>query len=455
MGNSRGKLFCVILAAGLGTRMDSSVPKVLHRIYGKPLLLYSLEAVKRLGPAKTVVVVGKDHGPIKENVGAGVSFAVQKEQKGTAHALASAVAQLKDARNGTVLVTNGDTPLISAATLRKFLGLHAKHKNAVSVLSFEARDPYSYGRVLRDAEGRPLKVVEEKDATEREKTVREVNSGVYAIEAGALHLIKDIKLNRKKGEYYLTDIVETAAKKGVPIGVFCVGRKEEFLGVNTRKDLERAHKVVRENIVAGWLDRGVSFIDASSVHIGPDVKIGADTLIYPNVFIEGDTRVGRNCTIYPNVRIAGSVIKNGAVIKDTTVIEFSIVGASAQVGPFAHIRPESRIGESAKIGNFVELKKSSVGRGSKAMHLSYIGDAALGRDVNIGAGTITCNYDGRKKHITRIENGVFVGSDTQFVAPVRVGKGAYIGAGSTITKDVPPGVLALSRAKQTHLKKKS
>lgn len=441
-------LFCVILAAGLGTRMKSSLPKVLHPICGKPMLFYPLEAVRRLRPARTVVVVGKNSGPNLEALGMpeGVSLAVQKEQKGTAHALLAALPSLTG--SATVLVLNGDAPFVTPATLSAFLKKHKSRGNAVSVLSFVAKEPSTYGRITRN----PLRIVEEKDAGASEKAIKEVNSGVYAIEADALPMLKSIKMNKKKGEYYLTDLVEAAVGKGRPAGVFCMGREEEFLGVNSRKDLAKANAIMRRRIVEGWLEKGVSFLDASSVLIDDSVRIGRDTVIYPGVCLEGNTVVGKNCTIYPNVRMTHSTVRDGAVIKDSTVIEHSVVGAGAQVGPFARLRPESRIGDSAKIGNFVEVKKSIIGRGSKAMHLSYIGDATVGRNVNVGAGTITCNYDGTKKYRTTIGNGVFVGSDSQFVAPVKVGRGAYIGAGSVITENVPPGSLAVSRARQVNIK---
>lgn len=448
-----GNIYGVILAAGLGTRMKSSLPKVLHKVHGRPMLLYSLDAVRSLRPRKTVVVVGKDSALVRESVGglSDVVFAVQNEQKGTAHALLSAENELKGL-TGTVLVANGDTPLLTPGTLKKFLGLHRRSRNTLSVLSFDAKDPYSYGRILRDRSGNPLRVVEERDASRSERAITEVNSGVYAMETAALPLLRAIKINRRKGEYYLTDLVETAAGRGHRVGAYCLGDEEEFLGVNSRKDLHRAHQVIRGKIIEGWLGKGVTFYDASSVFIDALVKIGPDTVIYPNVCLEGGTRIGKNCIIYPNVRIKDSTLRDGVIIKDSTLIENSTIGADAQVGPFAHLRPECRIGDSAKIGNFVELKKSSVGSGSKAMHLSYIGDSTLGRRVNIGAGTITCNYDGLKKHRTTISNGVFVGSDTQLIAPVKVGKGAYIGAGSTITRDVPAGALAIGRAQQVNVK---
>jgi bifunctional UDP-N-acetylglucosamine pyrophosphorylase/glucosamine-1-phosphate N-acetyltransferase len=452
MKSSR-KLACVILAAGLGTRMKSSIPKVLHKLHDVPLLQYSLITAARLRPDRVIAVVGKSQNLIKDSVktDSGVRFAVQKTPKGTAHALKSAVPLLKGFK-GTTVVMNSDTPLVTSETLRKFLVLHRRQGNSLSVLSFVAEDPGSYGRIIRDRDGRPLRVVEDRDATDEEKAVREVNSGVYAIESDALPLLSSIRLNRKKGEYYLTDLIDIAIRKGRSTGVFCVGEEEEFLGINTRRDLLRAHEVFRKRQADYWLERGVNFIDPDAVFIGPSVAIGRETVIYPNVFLQGDTRVGSGCTIFPNVRIIDSSILDGATVKDSSVIEESTIGREAQVGPFAHLRPGSKIGNAARIGNFVEVKKSTIGGGTKAMHLTYIGDSEVGRKVNIGAGTITCNYDGRKKHKTVIGDEVFVGSDSQLVAPVRLGKGSYVGAGSTVTEDVPAGALALSRARQRNLK---
>jgi bifunctional UDP-N-acetylglucosamine pyrophosphorylase/glucosamine-1-phosphate N-acetyltransferase len=444
------KISCVVLAAGQGTRMKSNLPKVLHKLYDRPMLLYCLDTLKMLKSEKIVVVVAEKHKEIKDAVSNSfnVTFAVQKEQKGTAHALLQASSFTRN----TVLVTNGDAPHITIATLRKFLSLHRKNKNSVSMLSFKAADPSSYGRIIRDKRGLPIRVVEEKDASPREKEIQEVNSGVYAIEPNALPFLNEIKLNKKKGEYYLTDIIHVAREKGAAVGVYQIGDEEEFLGINTRQDLAMANEVLRKKTILELQEKGVVIMDANSVYIWPSVKIGRDTEIYPNVLIQGNTVIGKRCTIYPNVRIIDSRIKESAVIKDSTLIENSSVGAGAQVGPFSHIRPESSIGDSAKIGNFVEVKKSNIGKGTKAMHLSYLGDATIGKEVNIGAGTITCNYDGKRKHRTLIEDEVFVGSDTQLVAPVKLGKGSYIGAGSTITKDVPSGDLAVSRTEQKSLK---
>ncbi len=445
------KLACVILAAGLGKRMNSSLPKVMHKIYDKPMIQYVLDSVSKLRPERTVIVVGEHHEEIEGSIrGSAVSFALQREAKGTGDALSKAKAALKDF-DGTVLVLNGDTPLVTPETLKRFLRLHHKQRNAVSLISFIADDPKAYGRILRDSLGRISSIVEDRDATEGQKNIKEVNSGVYAIEQAALGLLKDIPLNPSKGEYYLTEVISIAKNRGYKVNSYCIGSENELMGVNTKSELLKAHLAMRKRIVNGWIEKGITFIDPDSAFVYPDVRIGGDTIIYPSVYLEGKTRVGKGCVIYPNVHIIDSEIGDGVLIKDSTVIEGAIVRSKAVIGPFAHLRHGCDIGSESKIGNFVEVKKSVIGQGTKASHLSYIGDALIGKGVNIGAGTITCNYDGKEKRRTTIDDNVFIGSDTQLVAPVRVGKGAYVGAGSTITKDVPPMSLALSRAEQKHI----
>lgn len=446
------KLATVILAAGLGTRMKSSIPKVLHKIYDKPIIQYVADSTKKLKAKDNIVVISPKTDEIKKTLdNYPVTFVIQKEPKGTADALKTAVSNLNKF-DGTLLVLNGDTPLISTQTLKRFLRLHNHHKEDISIISFIAECPHSYGRIIR--QGNQVKaIIEDRDASKDQKKIKEVNSGIYAMESHALKLLKEIKINKTKAEYYLTDIVDIAVKKGYRVGAHILGNETEMTGINTREDLYKAGIYLREKILSGWINNGVSFIDRSSVFIHPEAKIGMDTIIYPNVFIEGKTVVGSNCIIYPNTRIVDSIIGNNVVIKDSTVIESSTIKSNASIGPFAHIRPGSIIGRSSKIGNFVEIKKSVVGEGTKASHLSYLGDAEIGKNVNIGAGTITCNYNGREKHKTIIEDNVFVGSDTQLVAPVRVGRGAYVGAGSTITKDVPSLSLAVSRAEQRHIEK--
>ena len=447
------KLAAVVLAAGLGTRMNSSVPKVLNDLNGTLMLQHVLNTLYKLKPKRIVVVAGMHIEEIKKSIqdGSNIFFAHQKEAKGTGDALLKAVPALRGFQ-GTVLVVNGDTPLITPETLKKFLLLHIKRRDTLSLISFISREPDSYGRVIRDERGNVLSIIENRDATVSQKSIKEVNSGVYAIESQGMGFLKAMKLNESKGEYYLTDLVHIAKNKGVKIDAFCMGSKDEFIGINTHQELEKARQLMKDRIIRRWIDRGVSFVDTTSVFISSDVKMGKGTIVYPNVHLEGNTKVGRGCTIYPNVRIQNSTIGDSAIIKDPTLIEGSVVKNRASVGPFAHIRPGSEIGTGARIGNFVEVKKSVIGSGTKASHLTYLGDAKIGKDVNIGAGTITCNYDGYKKHITVIKDKVFIGSDSQLIAPVKIGKGAYIGAGSTIIKDVPSNALALSRVEQRHLK---
>ena len=324
-------------------------------------------------------------------------------------------------------------------------------RNDISLLSFIAADSGSYGRILRDTQGKVLSIVEDRDATAAQREIREVNSGVYAMQPATLRLLKEIKMNKAKKEYYLTDIVHIARAKGVTIEAFCADSEEEFIGINTRKELDQAVQMMKCRLIDRWCDQGVRFIDVSSVFISANTVIGKGTIIYPNVHIEGVTKIGQGCSIFPNVRILDSTIGDGATVKDSTLIERSIIKKNASVGPFAHIRPGCTIGEHAKIGNFVEVKNTEIGPDTKASHLSYLGDAKIGKGVNIGAGTITCNYDGYHKHVTCIEDNVFVGSDSQLIAPVTIARGAIVGAGSTITGNVPAHALAVSRVKQTNI----
>jgi bifunctional UDP-N-acetylglucosamine pyrophosphorylase/glucosamine-1-phosphate N-acetyltransferase len=445
-------LATVILAAGLGTRMKSLIPKVLHKIYGKPIIQYVADSIKPLKSENNIIVIGQTSREIKNVLqDYPVIFAFQKEQKGTGDALKASAQKLKGF-DGTLLVLNGDTPLINTPTLQRVLKLHRQNKEDISIISFTTEDPRAYGRIIRE-KNKVKAIIEDKNADKEQKRIKEVNSGIYAIKSHALNLLNEIKINEKKGEYYLTDIIGIAVNKGYRVGAHIMGSEEELTGINTREDLYRASSYLKERILNDWMNRGVFFMDKASVFIHPEVKIGIDTVIYPNVCIEGKTTIGSNCVIYPNTRIVSSIIGSNVLIKDCTVIESSSIKDNASIGPFAHIRPGSVIGLSSKIGNFVEVKKSIIGGGTKASHLSYLGDAEIGKNVNIGAGTITCNYDGKQKHKTIIEDYVFIGSDSQLVAPVKVGKGAYVGAGSTITKDVPSLSLAVSRAEQRHIEK--
>lgn len=444
-------LSCVILAAGEGTRMRSRLPKVLHAVCGIPMIQAVVNTAKKLKPGRIVIVAGEHKQRIRDMLRDDeLVFALQREPRGTGHALRCAKPALKNTK-GVIVVLNGDTPLVQPETIRKFLHLHTRNMNSVSILSFDATNPDNYGRIVRDSSGRVRGIVEQTDASSAQKEIREVNSGVYALQPDSLHVLDEIRINRVKGEYYLTDIVAAALRKNLRTAAYCIGTENEFMGVNTRRELSVASGLMKKQIIDNWIDRGIFVLDPDSVFIHPDATIGEETTLYPNVFIEGHTRVGKGAVIYPNVRIRNSEIGNGVVVMDSSVIEDSRVRDRASVGPFARLRPGSDVGSEARIGNFVELKKTVIGKGSKASHLSYLGDATVGKEVNIGAGTITCNYDGLKKHATDIEDNVFIGSDTQLVAPVRIGRGAYVGAGSTITQNVPALSLAVSRTRQRNI----
>ncbi len=441
------KLAVIVLAAGLGTRMKSSVPKVLHPLLGKPLISHVLDAVASANPEKTVVVVNPQGAPVRDALaGRNLTFAVQKEMKGTGDAVKAALRSLAGFQ-GTVLVVNGDTPLLTSDSLKRFVMLHSSRRESLSLISFLVEPPHEYGRILRD-HGKIVGIIEHRDATDEQRNIREVNTGVYAMQPAVLSLLKEIQRNPGKGEYYLTDLVGIAVRKGLRVGGHILGGPDEYGGINSRRDLHDAGLILRRSIADRWMFSGVTIVDRDSTFIDPAACIGADTVLYPNVHIEGKTKIGAHCTIYPNSRISNCTIENNVTIKDCSVLEDSVVQRDASVGPFAHIRPETSIGPKAKVGNFVEIKKAIIGAETKASHLSYIGDAEIGSGVNIGAGTITCNYDGVHKFKTTIEDGAFIGSDSQLVAPVTVGKDAYVGAGSTITKNVPPGALGICRARQ-------
>ncbi len=448
------RLAAVILAGGEGTRMRSRLPKVLHRLLGLPMIHYVVEAVTSLAPEKAVVVVGRKSGKAIKEVLSGVdglAFAVQRRPLGTGNALKTGLSALKGFR-GDLIVLNGDTPLIRPETLRKLLSRHRRGKNALTICSFTTTEPGGYGRIIRDRSGKAVAIREERDLSREEKSIDEVNSGIYLLNETVFPLLGKIRKNPAKGEYYVTDLFGIVLRSGLRAGVLKMDDDEEFSGINTKNDLLRVQSILRQRIVRGWVERDVFFIDEERVYIQPSVRIGPGTTIYPNVFMEGITVIGEDCMIFPNVRIRDSWIGDNVVVKDSSVIEDAEVHDNVEAGPFARIRPGSILMESARIGNFVEIKKSVIGVGTKAQHLSYIGDAEIGRDVNIGAGTITCNYDGVKKHRTVIEDGVFIGSDSQLVAPVRIGKGAYVGAGSTITRDVRPESLALTRSRQKEIR---
>jgi bifunctional UDP-N-acetylglucosamine pyrophosphorylase/glucosamine-1-phosphate N-acetyltransferase len=438
----------VILAAGLGTRMKSGIAKALHPVAGMPLVRHVLKAAADLDPEKTILVLGHQADKVRNEAGSnGVEIVLQAEQLGTGHAVMQAREAFSGA-SGPVVILCADTPLLTGQTLRAALELHRKSRAAVTLITAELADPFGYGRVVRNRGG-VMRVVEEKDATAAQKKIKEVNAGIYCFDRQFLLASLDLLgKDNAQGEYYLPDTIELAKKKKRAVAALVCGDPDEVMGVNSRYDLSRAEEVMRRRINRRWMAEGVTMFDPESTFVDIEASLGRDVVIYPNVRIEGKTKIGDGCMIYPGSRIIDSTIANAVLVKDCSVIEESSIAAGASIGPFSHLRPGSVIGADARIGNFVEIKKSTIGAGSKANHLSYIGDATVGRDVNIGAGVITCNYDGYEKHRTVIEDGVFVGSDAQLVAPVTIGKGALVAAGTTITRDVPADALAISRVPQ-------
>jgi bifunctional UDP-N-acetylglucosamine pyrophosphorylase/glucosamine-1-phosphate N-acetyltransferase len=441
----------VVLAAGKGTRMKSRLPKVLHQAAGLPLIEYVLRSADSLAPTSIVVVVGHGAEEVERTLLArpGLSFARQEPQLGTGHALLQAESALRG-KSGTVVLLSGDVPLLRADTLRRLIEHHAAHGAAATVVTAVMDDPTGYGRIVRDGGGIAA-IVEHRDASNDQRAINEINSGIYAFDLAPLFdALREIGSSNAQGEYYLPDLVRIYRARGLVVETIVLADPAEISGVNSRKELADVAATLRQAKNEALMAAGVTLIDPSSAFIGPDVTIGADTIIHPGVHLEGRTEIGENVVIYSGVRIVDSRIDSGAVINNFCVITESRVGAGARVGPFAHIRPASNVGPEAHVGNFVELKKTALGRGSKANHLAYLGDATIGEKVNVGAGTITCNYDGVAKHPTIIEDGAFIGSDSQLVAPVRIGRGAYVAAGSSITEDVPPESLAIARGKQVN-----
>jgi bifunctional UDP-N-acetylglucosamine pyrophosphorylase/glucosamine-1-phosphate N-acetyltransferase len=441
----------VVLAAGKGTRMKSGLPKVLHRAAGLPLIEHVLRTAASLQPSSIVLIVGHQAEVLRESLGErlGLSFALQEPQLGTGHALLQAAPALKGA-GGTVVLLSGDVPLLRAETLARLRTVHERNGAAATVLTAVIDEPDGYGRIVREG-GQIAAIVEHRDATDAERGIREINSGIYAFDLAPLFdALRAIGSSNAQGEYYLPDLVRIYRARGLTVATVVLDDAKEILGVNSRKELAEVTEVLRTTKNDTLMAEGVTIVDPATTYIGADVSVGADTIIHPGVYLEGRTRIGSGCEIHSGVRIVDSTIDDGVLINNFCVITESHVASGAKLGPFAHIRPQSDVGEQAHVGNFVELKKTSLGRGAKANHLAYLGDATIGERVNVGAGTITCNYDGVHKHPTVIEEGAFIGSDTQLIAPVRVGKGAYVAAGSSITEDVPADALAIARGKQVN-----
>jgi bifunctional UDP-N-acetylglucosamine pyrophosphorylase/glucosamine-1-phosphate N-acetyltransferase len=441
----------IILAAGLGTRMKSRTIKVLHRAAGRPIINYVLELAAGVCDTPPVLVVGHQRDAVQQLIGNRARYAVQDQQLGTGHAVLQAATALEEGvlAGRRILILSGDVPLTRPETLQRLLDEHDANRNALTLLSMKLDDPAMYGRVIRDADGTVVRIVEAKDADAEQKLIREVNAGIYLFDAQHLFAnLRNLSTDNAQGEYYLTDLIAVLRGAGERVGAVIVDDPVEALGVNSRADLAQVESEIQRRIIEHHMREGVTFRNPATVVIDSSVTIGNDTVIYPFVTIEGETTIGSGCVIDPGVHLMNVRVGSDVHLKTGTVAEDSTIDDDATVGPYAHLRPGSVLGRGVKVGNFVETKKATFGEGAKASHLSYIGDAEIGAGVNIGAGTITCNYDGVNKHKTILEDGVFIGSDTQLVAPVRVGKGAYVGAGSTITKDVPADALALSRTAQ-------
>lgn len=440
-------LAAVILAAGKGTRMKSKMPKVLHKICGSSMLSYVLESVAAAGVDQKIVVVGFGADLVALEVEGRGQVTLQEKQLGTAHALLQARPLLKEF-SGQLLVLCGDTPLIEPGTLIRLVESHRTEGASATVLTAQVEDPTGYGRVIRDRQGRVDRIVEQKDASPQEKQVQEINTGIYCFEAaGLFDALDKVTPANAQGEYYLTDIIKNYAAEGRPVGAVLLANQVEAAGINDRVQLAEVERVIRSRVLLNLMRSGVTVVDPQSTFVDRGVQIGRDTIIYPFTFIEGKASIGEDCTIGPGTRLVNSVVGNGVSIQNSIVLE-SDIGDRCSIGPFAYLRPETRLGEEVKVGDFVEIKKSDIGNGSKVPHLAYVGDATLGRKVNIGAGTITCNYDGQKKWPTHIADRAFIGSNTNLVAPVKIGEGAVTGAGSTITRDVPDGALGVERANQ-------
>ncbi|MHB8482229.1 MAG: bifunctional UDP-N-acetylglucosamine diphosphorylase/glucosamine-1-phosphate N-acetyltransferase GlmU [Nitrospiria bacterium] len=441
----------VILSAGLGTRMKSRLVKVLHPIGGRPMILHLLDRIKAASPGRMIMVLGHQKEKVKEAVIKNypeVQFVDQEKQLGTGHAFAQAEKLFKD-QEKTILVLNGDTPFISSDTLALLMKNHEEKEATVSVLTTDLADPKGYGRIIRNRKGRILKIVEERDATSLQRNLREVNTGIYLMRATfAFQSIRQFSTKNAQNEYYLTDIVASAVKSKKKVETVHISRPEEVMGINDRVDLSHAEALLRRRNAEKWMKAGVTLIDPDHTYIDEDSIIGKDTVIYPGVFIKNGSVIGEECGIFSNAVISNSKIHAYALIKESCVITDSLLEEGVVIGPFAHIRPGSIIRKNAKVGNFVEIKKSEIGEDSKANHLSYLGDTVIGKRVNVGAGTITCNYDGVHKYQTVIGDDVFIGSGTQFIAPVTVERGSLIGAGSTIVEDIPKESLSLSRSPQ-------
>jgi len=444
-------LHIVVLAAGKGTRMKSALPKVLHRTAGLALIDHVIGSADAVRPSSIVIIIGHQTEQLRGHFvrRPEVHLAVQEPQLGTGHAVLQAEPFL-EGKTGTVLLLSGDVPLLRASSVQALVRHHVECRAAATVLTATVDRPDGYGRIVRE-DGSISAIVEHKDASVEERTIAEINSGVYAFDLARLFgALRQLGSSNAQGEYYLPDLVRIFRAQGFPVETVSLSDPREILGVNSRKELAEVSAILRDRKNDELMASGVTIVDPATTWVHADVVVGPDTVLHPGVYLEGQTRIGSACEIHSGVRIIDSTVGDRVVINNFCVIRQSAIESGAQVGPFAQLRPASRVAENAHVGNFVELKNTTLGRGSKANHLAYLGDATIGEQVNVGAGAITCNYDGVAKHQTIIEDGAFIGTDSQLIAPVRVGRNAYVAAGSSITEDVPPDSLAIGRGRQVN-----
>lgn len=440
------KLQAVILAAGAGTRMKSKLPKVLHKVCGETMLQHVMDVARESGIQESIVIIGHGAQEVKATLDSEIKTVLQSQQLGTGHAVMMAKDLL--VTKGTVLVLNGDGPLITKDTLKALITHHQEGKYSATVLTTELENPYGYGRIIRTNKNELYGIVEEKDASLEEKDIREINSGIYCFDAAALReALPLIDNDNAQGEYYLTDALTILRDMQRQVGLYKTGDYEDIMAVNSRNQLAEVEEIMRHRIAHKYMVEGVTIINPNHTYIEKRVKIAQDTIIYPGATLVGNTIIGEDCIIGSNTRIENSTIGRGANIQNSTILN-STVGDYTNIGPYAYLRPNSRIGKHVKIGDFVEIKNSSIGDYSKASHLAYIGDAEIGKNVNIGCGVVFVNYDGKSKHKTIVKDNAFVGSNSNLIAPLVVEESGYIASGSTITKAVPKGSLAVSRSRQ-------
>lgn len=443
------KKFAVVLAAGQGTRMKSKLYKVLHPVAGRPMVGHVIDQVEKTGVDQIVTIVGVGAEKVKDYLGSRSQYALQEEQLGTGHAVLQAEEQLKG-QEGTVLVICGDTPLLTSETLEALFAHHEEHRAKATILTAHAEEPAGYGRVIRQANGAVEKIVEQKDASPAEAAVQEINTGTYCFDNIALfEALAEVGNDNAQGEYYLPDVIEILKNKGEIVGAYQMDKEEESLGVNDRVALAKATQLMRHRINEQHMRNGVTFIDPAATYIDSEVEIGADTVIEAGVVLKGKTVIGEDCLIGANSEISNSRIGDRVKVTSSN-IEDAVMEADSNIGPYSHLRPNSQIGESVHIGNFVEVKNATIAANTKVGHLTYVGDADLGENINIGCGTVFVNYDGAAKHRATVGNNVFIGCNTNLIAPVTVEENVYIAAGSTITDDVPSESLAIARARQVN-----